>query len=408
MNFTVLDVKNDLIGLGHGLSLSKVYNVFGSITRAKNQLISDVDFFELLQERQIANSIFDSIYDYPAPPGLVMDKIVDIFPQVNRQIYDKYGHKYVEDFDRKKSFKSDIFSVEYRNGVKVLRVSQKYTQPALQPTALGNFSSLTGNGTWVLGGDATGLVLDMVNYVAGTASLRFDLSGAGTTWYIENSGMDPYDLSTKTDGSLFDWVWLPEASEHTNLTLRWGSSVTDYYESTVTAQYFSAFVNGWNQMENIFVNATVVGSPDVTAITYVRIGGVYDGSVIEDMRVGGITALLGTKFLVKYYRDTFFQDATTGAYKDVVDDDSDIIVLEQSTYNGFLWKCAEFVAQQVQNQGGSIDMEYFITSYLTWKRNYSGSNKSQAVKPKSSYYKSFRGRGRFSYGSRYINPQYGE
>jgi len=401
MSKTILDFKNDLIGVGHGLNLNKVYDPFAVLTRAKDQMISELDMFEIVQERQIANSIFDSIYDYPSPANLKMDKVVDIYPQVRRDISDKFGHQYSEDFDRKKSISSDMFTVEYRNGVKVLRASQKYTDPSLQPLPIGNFSSLTSNGTWTLGGDATDLTLDMVNYVSGTASLRFNLSGVGTTWYIENSGINPYDLTTRIDGSLFDWVWLPDSAKHTSLMLRWGSSASDYYEVTNTAQYFSAFVDGWNQMENVFANATTVGSPDITDITYIRISGVYNGDVIDGMRVDSVTAILGSKFLVKYYNNTFIVDATTGAYKETVNDDSDIVALENVSYNGYLYICAQMMAQQVQNQGGSIDIEYFIGLYEQWKKNYGSNYKTQSIKPKASYYRAVRGRG-YTYQERKV------
>lgn len=392
MSYTVLQLKEDLIGVGHGLSLNKVQSPNSLITRAANELLSEIDFFEATKEEQIANSIFDSIYDYSAPDDLKMDKVIDIYPQVNRNVSDLMGRRYREEFDRKKSISTDLFTIEYINGTKRLRIAKDFSKPAKQPVSIGDFSSLSNNGTWTVGGDATNLRVDNVNYVSGTASLRFDLSGAGTTWFIEADDITAVDLSTKTDGSLFNWAWLPDASQHTDLTLRWGSSSSDYYEVTVTQQFFDDFVDGWNQMEYLWDNATTTGTPDDSSIVYIHVGGTYDGSVITDMRIDSVVSLLGTKYLIKYYGNKIFKDATTGALKERVTDDSDIIILENASQNLLLYASAFMMAQQVQDQGGSIDIEFFVGLYNNAKSKYLLGYKSETNKPKSRYWTERRGR----------------
>lgn len=392
MSYTVLDLKNSLSRIGHGLNLNKVASVNDLITSAANEIISEIDFFELAQERQIANSIYDSIYDYPISEDIKMDSVIDIFPQVNRTLADKGAARYSEEFDRKKRYTSELFTVEYRNGIKLLRFTKKYTQPALQPKSIGDFSALARNGTWTAGGDAENLTLDSVNYVSGTASLRFDLSGAGTSWYVEATDITATDILNQQDGSLFNWVWFPDASKHTNITLRVGSSDTDYYEYTNTAQYFGDFVNGWNQLQSIILDGTKIGNPDLSEVSYVRVGGTYDGDPIEGMRLDSTVALLGTKHLIRFYGNKLFQDAITGELKDTVTDDSDIILLENASRNGLLYKTAEFMAQQVNSQGSSLDVEYFMGLYINWRNKYSQTYKTQKIKPKVQYWQSYRGR----------------
>jgi len=392
MAYSVLDLKQDLSSVGHGLNLDKVSSVDALIKRAANEILSEVDFFELVQEQQVANSIYDSIYDYPISADIKMDSLIDIYPQVNRLLSDKGARRYTEEFDRKKSLLSNLVSIEYRNGVKVLRFSKQYTQPAQQPVTVGDFSSLTRNGTWTLGGDAQNLSVDTVNYVSGTSSLRFDLSGAGTTWFVQASDISPTNISQRIDGSLFNWTWFPDATKHTSVVIRVGSSVTDYYEQTVTQQYFGAFVDGWNQLQEVLLDGTVAGTPDLENITYVRVGGVYNGDLIEGMRLDSLTSLLGTKYLVKFYGNKMFKDVTTGVLSDTITNDSNIIPLENVSINGLFYKCADFMAQQVQDQGGSIDIEYFIGMYTNWRNGYVQKYKTQKIKPTVTYWQGRRGR----------------
>lgn len=392
MAYTVLDLKQDLSAIGHGLNLDSVTSPNSLIERAANDILSEIDFFELAREEQIANSIYSSIYDYPISDDIKMDSIIDIFPQVNRLLSDKAAARYTEEFDRKKSLISDLFTIEYRNGIKLLRFSKQYTQPAYQPITIGDFSALTRNGTWTLGGDATNLTLDTVNYVSGTASLRFDLSGAGTTWFVEADDITATNILQRQDGSIFNWIWFPDASQHTSIEVRVGSSSTDFYSYTNTAQYFGSFVDGWNQLQSVILNGTATGSPDLEAITYLYVGGVYDGEPVEGMRLDSATALLGTKHLIRFYSNKLFKDAVTGEMKDTVDDDSDIIMLENASRNGLIYKSAEFMAQQVMKQNATVDLQYFLGLYTNWRNKYAQTYKTQKIKPKVSYWGSSRGR----------------
>lgn len=375
--YTILDLKNELTGIGHGLSLNKVYSPNSVIDRASRTLHSSMDFFELVEEKQIANSIYDSIYDYPAPESLKMDKIIGIYPQTERDLADTFEKKSIEQFDREKALGSDKFTVQYRNGTKILRVAKNTGITDNAPISIGDFSTINGNGTWTLGGDAQNLRTDKGDFMSGTASLSFDLSGLGTDWFIENNGIDSLDLTLKKDGSIFNWIFLPTANPHSLVTMRIGSSLSDYYEITETRQLISAFVDGWNQLENKILDGTVVGSPDLSNVTYIRIGGTYNGTAVEGIKVDSAVSILGTKYLVRYYSDNMFKDAVTNDTKDRISDDSDIVLLESVAFSGLVFKSAEFMAQQIQDQGGSIDVEYFLGQFISWRNEYAINYKSQ-------------------------------
>ena len=56
-----------------------------------------------------------------------------------------------------------------------------------------------------------------------------------------------------------------------SLQLRFGSSYSAYYQSSVTAQFTgSAFKQGWNLLGFNWNTATITGSPSTSAIDYLR------------------------------------------------------------------------------------------------------------------------------------------
>jgi len=383
-SYSVANLKDEVEAILHGTTLDSVSNIFGTINRAARTLQEEVDFFELKKKTQIANAIYDSVNDYTAPTDLKMDKIIDLFPQVNRNGSDNFSQSYSEQFGLKKD--NNSFTVEYQNGVKVLRIQKNLTTPIV----LNTLDSITTNGTWAVGGDGSNLTVDTLNYVSGSASLNFDLTGVGTTAYIENSTMTAVDLSEHEDiSALFYWVYLPSASAITSIDLRWGDDSSNYWNATSTTQHFGAFQDGWNLIKAEWDGATETGSPDSSAVVYARITITYDGTADTDIRIDNITSNLGSIYDLKYYSNYMFE-TSAGVDIEQTTADEDIINLEPVSINGLVLKVAEYAAQQVQEQGGSIDVGYFAGEYQKWLSKYKRSYKSEAIKPSVQYYTPFR------------------
>jgi hypothetical protein len=247
--------------------------------------------------------------------------------------------------------------------------------------------TITGNGTWAVGGNATNIRNDSVNYVAGSSSVEFDIT-AGALGYLENSTMISTDLSTLLNmGTLFAYVYLPTASQFTNIILRFGSSSTAYYQVTATTtQSGTTFQNGWNLIAFPWLGATVIGVPDPTKIKYLRV--IYTTvNAQTGCRLNQVFASLGSILEIEYYSKFLFRDASTGAFQETVTNDSNLINLDTESHNLLLFKICEFAVQQQQGLDAMFyDGNYFGGLYNQSLAQYQQMYPSEAMKTTAKYY----------------------
>jgi len=389
MSYSVSDLKQELTGVLHGTNLNQVDGLDVLISRAGRKLVNEVDPIETVRIVQITPAIFDQVFDYQCPADLKDDRIIDIRPQVNRTIRDRFFQEYNEEFDMTKmwnwgSSPKNHFTVQHNTAVKSLRIGTNLIAGLLVNAA----NSLNNNGTWSVAGDASNLTLDSINYVYGGASLRCDLAAAGSSGYFEVSDQSAIDLSRDEDqGSEFLWVYLPDASDFTSLNLRWGSSSAAYWHKTVTeAQDSTAFQDGWNLLRFDWASATQVGAPDDTSITYLRITANYNGDAQSGFRINQFVSQLGTIYEIEYYSKFLFRDSTTGAFQETVTDDSNLINLDTTSYNLLFDLVAYFCAQQIQSTDGPFDYKYWQAEYEAEKARYVAKQRSQTIQPAQQYY----------------------
>jgi len=383
MPFTIQDIKNSLTGMAHGTTLSKVKNLNDLFRRAANTLLSKIDPPETIRISQITNAVHDDIHDYSAPSDLKGDKIIDIRPQINRGKQDSPYQVPSREFDLMKANHS--FSIRHNKGVKSLRLSidTKYSGITLH-----NMDSVTANGTWSVGGDAENITVDTNNYMSGSASINFDLSGAGTTGYIENDDMDEVDLSDEEDiGKIFVRVYLPDADKITNVILRWGSSPTAYWSDTQTSPHDqSSFKNGWNIIAFDWNGAAKTGSPDSSAVNYLRVTITYDGTPDTDFRVDKIVCSAGEIYEIEYYSKYLFSDSS-GTWSDETDSDTDYLNLDVDGYNLFLYECLKLMAQQMQGEDSGFDYTFSKEEERELYKEYKKNHPSQAIRKRTYYYR---------------------
>jgi hypothetical protein len=385
MAYNIQELKNDLEGVLHGTTLNQITNLNGVINRSARQLLLDIDPQETKRTVEFVNPLFNTIYDYPIAPDVKGNKIIDIFPQVQRLPWDVWTQAYNQAFDIVKAnvfSLANMFTMNFNTSLKTLRVNCPLLNP---PIIINNADNITDNGTWAVGGTASNLSVNNTNYAQGAGSLQFDITtGAG---WVENSTMVPVNLMEVIDqSSLFEWVYIPTGANLTSVELRWGSSSSDYYTSTVTQnQQGTAFVNGWNQQEHIWANATIVGSPNALAIDYLRV----TLNVTANMaacKVNGVNSILGKILSYEYYSKYLFRDSTTGAYQETVTDDSNLINLDTESYNLLFNLVAYYAAQQQQGIDSSYDGMLFKTEYDKGVIRYKSMYKSEVQKPQSIYY----------------------
>jgi len=385
MAYNITALKNDLSGVIHNTTNNQITNLNGVINRAARQLLLDVDSQETKRTLEFVNPIFNGVFDYPIAADVKGNAIIDIFPQVNRIPRDIWSQAYNQAFDVAKQniyANANMFTMNFNTGLKTLRVNAPFLNP---PVYLNQAENTTDNGTWTTGGTASNLQNNNTNFVNGTGSLQFDITTG--TGYVENSTMSAVNLQQVLNQAyLFAWTYVPTASNLTSVELRWGSSSSNYYALTVMQNQATAFVNGWNQDQFIWSQATTVGTPNPAAINYLRISLAVTANMAGCL-VNSISSVLGTILSYEYYSKYLFRDATTGAFQETVTDDSNLINLDTESYNLLFNLVAWLAVQQQQGLDATFyDGNFFGQAYQDSLTKYRARYKSELQKPQSAYY----------------------
>ena len=386
MAYNIQALKNDLAGILHGTTNNQIQNIDGVINRAARDVLLDVDPQETKRTVEFVAPIFNTVYDYPIAADVKGNKIIDIFPQVQRLPWDIWTQAYNQAFDvAKQNIFSmlNMFTINFNTSLKTIRINAPFLNP---PVIINQIESISENGTWTADGTASNLTVNNTNYAQGAGSLQFDLtSGVG---FIINSTMTPVDLSNVVNqSSLFVWVYIPVASVLTNVILFWGSSDSDFYRVTVTqTQQGTAFVNGWNLCQFQWLGASVTGSPDPSSISFATVALTVTDTVTA-AKVNGLNSILGTVLSYEYYSKYLFRDASTGAYQETVTDDSNLINLDTESFDLLTYKVAALAVQQQQGLDATFyDGPYFENKYQEALLRYKSMYKSELQKPQSDYY----------------------
>lgn len=384
----------------HGTTNNQIQNLNGLINRAARKLLLDVDPQETKRTVEFVNPIFNNVFDYPIAADVKGNKLIDIFPQVQRIPQDIWTQAYNQAFDIGKQnifSMANMFTMNFNTSIKTIRINAPFLNPAV---IINQAESTTDNGTWTAAGTASNISTNNTNFAQGSGSLQFDTTvGAG---YVENSTMTAVNLSEVVNqSSLFVWVYVPTGSNLTSVNLRFGSSSSAYYTLTVTQnQQAVAFQNGWNLCEFIWSSTSTVGSPNSSAINYLRVTLNMTGTNTGCL-VNGINSILGTVLQYEYYSKYLFRDAITGTYQETVTDDSNLINLDTESFNLLFNLVAYYASQQQQGLDAMFfDANFFKTEYETGVIRYKSMYKSELQVPQSVYYQMpNKGYGRFFGGN---------
>lgn len=180
------------------------------------------------------------------------------------------------------------WAIERRDGNSYLVVNHPSKYRAATISACDSLTD--GGGTWALdttNGDGTNLTIDVNEFKQGNGCFNFDadVSQSGNNKVeIYNDDLTELDLSAYEDISSFlFWVYIPENTNFTSITLYWGSSTSAYWSATVTTDIDgAAFVDGWNRIKVNWADATATGTPDVTAVNYVQVDYNYAVGYLDD------------------------------------------------------------------------------------------------------------------------------
>jgi hypothetical protein len=378
MNITTL--KAELQGILHGTTLNKVTNIDGAINRAARKVLTDIDPAETIREVALG-PIFDSVYDYQAPSDLKGNAIIDIKPQVNRTLRDRYPQTYSQEFDVMKEYTfQPNYNVNLKNGTKALRIDTPLINTGI---VLTQADTLTGNDTWT---GAT-FTVDNVNYASGTGAITFNLPAAASTT-ITDVFLQSVDLSTHLNQSTIGfYVYLPTASHITSLQLSLDSAAGSYVSPVIALTNEGlAFQDGWNFLTYEWKDGTTTGTP-TTTITGIKVTFNTTAAVETGVKVNNFVSRLGQQMNIRYYSKCLFRDVTTNAFQETVTADTNLINLDTDSYNLLVCATALECIQQAFDGTATSDTDKFTKDYDSALRQYKQMYKTERNKPKVQYYR---------------------
>ena len=296
MSYTIADAESNLESKIHSAVITQLNDVYGTMFEAAAVVLNAIDPRGTKRKTSLTNALYDQVYNYVLPSDLKADAVIDIRPQTIRNLTDDLLQVSSRDFDRNKTG----FTVEDDTGVRTIRIAGT---ELVAGSTLNECDSLTANGAWSAGGNATGLTVDTLNKITGSASLIFNISAGGSSAYVENSTMTAVDFTNIVNtGALFVWVYIPSTTIISSINLRWGTTSSNYYDRTVTTtQDNTSFVTGWNLLRFDWSGVTQTGTPTNTSIKYARVTFNYNGTATTSCRVDSIIGRLGSIYDIVYY-----------------------------------------------------------------------------------------------------------
>lgn len=388
MNYSVQDLKNDVTAMLHGTTANQIQNFDGAIDRGARQLLLDLDPQETKRSVEFVAPIFNTVFDYPIAADVKGNKIIDIYPQVQRIPQDIWLQSYNQAFDvAKQNIFSlmNMFTMNFNSGLKTIRVNAPWLNP---PVIINQIEAIQTNGTWFLSGDATNLTVNNTNFAQGAGSLQFDINSPSFSGSLVNTTMESVNLSElEFQSSFFVWVYVPTGSDVQSVQLNIGSSDADYWSFTVTqTQQGTTFVNGWNLCQFVWAQFDgTSGTPDSSDLTYAQVN-VNLSAVATAVKVNGLNSILGTILSYEYYSKYLFRDSITGTFQETVTDDANLINLDTESYNLLTYQVAYLTFQQQQGQDAREDAGFAKSAYDAGILRYKSMYKSELQKPQSNYY----------------------
>lgn len=340
---TVSQYKDSVAALLSGVDLSNIDNLYGAFERAARTMIQKADIPEASGIQNI--TLYGGVYNYACNTTIFGTAITDIRPQgVTRPLSDYVYKRPGQQFDRTKGYlrNGTMTTFEYFNGVPIIRIVTKQT---MQQVIIDQMNSTTG---WTAAGSASGLTQDNAVYYKSPASLRFTLTGASTGTLTKTLSSGLSLASYQGVGVAFLAIEIPPGATASNLSsisLKLGSSSTNYDLVTNTAGFLGSWVAGeWLLVAFDFSSVITTGTPNWSAINYVQISLTTLGS-FTNFRVGNLFFSQPSPAQILFQSAAIFKAANVVA-STVITSDDDQILLNDPAYTIFEHEGAIAVLEQ--------------------------------------------------------------
>jgi hypothetical protein len=199
--------------------------------------------------------VFQDVYEYPTASDHAQLAFLS-----NQNLNRSFGEQPRYVFTSLKDFVEDptyrnLMAEIWQNGTRYLGVRDK-TNTGYTSTLLDSAESVT---NWSASGDAGTPVLDTVVFITGNASIRVPITNSSNTATISST----FTAFTDTNYArkyFFLWVYLDGAPS--SVTLRVGTSASQYLSAAVTTQFSGAAfaTDDWNLLAIDLNTATNTGS----------------------------------------------------------------------------------------------------------------------------------------------------
>ncbi len=380
MSFAISDIKNNLIGMGHGSTLNKVRNIEVMFERAAAKFLLKCHPLEAMRTAALSNVVHDDVFNYTLPTDF--GSIIDLIPQDNRQTWDTALRNNAGVFDLEKAIKTRVVSIEGSEGIKIIRINWRTRKGKV----LNAMDSVTANGTWGAVGTASGITADTIFKKTGNASIKFQIAASGDG--IKNTTMTAQDF-TLENGVADNFVWVFLDSDYaklTSITAVWGNDVTTKYwtSAAITTQADgTAFKNGWNLIKASWSAASQTGTVAPATINSYKITFTTTGAMVN-VRVDSVIFSIGRNFDLKYYSKYLFRNSA-GTFISRTTSDNDSVNVDNDTLPHYLYECLSEMAQQMQGSDGSFDIGYARQELMALYPAYTGMYPSQLKKVVTGY-----------------------
>ena len=298
--------------------------------------------------------IFPNVNEYPAPSDF--HDWVALYDRGNSIDFDRLSPT---DFWRYLNNRNNTVSVDTILGDKFLQINWN---GAGNSALLNSMNGLTDNGTWTADAttDALNIRQDKLNKKYGEASVAFDIDvsqSANNYAAIVNSTITSIDLTDYEDtASAFVWVYIPDVTYTSSVTLRWGSGASAYWEGTETTAFNGqSFRNGWNRVGTSWADASETGSPDKTDVTYLYARVTYSSSETDQTGYAVDRFLMENPSTLELsYTSKYFVKASDGTLQETFSATSDYSLLEdQEADILFYWVLQD--AHLIKEQGAELE-----------------------------------------------------
>lgn len=386
--FLVGNLKEGVSGLITGINLNNVTALDRALSRAAATFIQKGSPPEIMVTEPVI--LYDGVFDYPINGNIFGGSLLDFRPQgLTRNPWDYAYRQPVELFDRTKAFLPNGFAItfEYVNGTPIMRVASPYPKPR---AVLDSMNSISG---WTAGGGATGLVADETFFYTENASLRFNLSSAGTPGYIEKT-LGQQDMTAYQGvGVLFLAFETSDPSNISSIGAHYGSDSSNYYAFSNTTPFVGPLVaDGWTVFGLPWAGLIPTGTPDITKMDYLRCIVNYTGGPLSNCRFGGAWVSLPSPADVLYETPNVFNHG--GVLSNVITDDSDEILFGDAAYQIYELECAKMVALQMSGGKYTTQIQGFDqmligsgqTDMNALYNRYRADNPSEVLRVIDNYY----------------------